>query len=272
MSRVPARVVVTPEHVEIRLEPAGLGSRFLALVVDLAFVLGATTLVHRLTLGLPGGTGTLLRALLLLLLTWGYHVYFEVWHQGRSPGKRLAGIRVVDGRGLPLGLEQCFVRNVVRVLDALPIGYALGAVACHLDASHRRLGDVAADTLVVRERGVVDFDRRGRGPRSWNSLRTPRVLRAARHRVSLEEREFLSVLCLRAGGLDDRARHELMEDVGRHYRERLGIEEEHLPGESVVRGLAAALFSDRPGAAAPAGRRGAPAGPRRAVAGRKHLW
>ena len=256
MRPLPSRVVVTPEHVEIRLEPAGLGSRFLAFTVDLVLVLGATVLVSRLTLGLPGGTGTLLRALLLLGLTWGYHVYFEVRHQGQSPGKRLAGIRVVDGRGLPLGLEQCFVRNVVRVLDALPIGYALGAVACQLDSGRRRLGDMAADTLVVRERLSVDFERRGRGARSWNSLKTPRVLRAARHRTSLEEREFLSVLCLRAEGLDDGARLELMEDVGRHYRERLGIDEAHLPGESVVRGLAAALFSDRRGP----------------VAGRSRLW
>ena len=79
-----ARVVLTPEHVEIRLDPAGLGRRFLALVADLVLVVAATGLVGTLagTL-LPGGLGPIVRALALLALTWGYHVYFEVRHQGK---------------------------------------------------------------------------------------------------------------------------------------------------------------------------------------------
>jgi uncharacterized RDD family membrane protein YckC len=257
-----SRVVVTPEHVLILLEPAGLGSRFVALAVDLALVVGASAVVSQLTFALPGGAGTIVRALALLLLTWGYHVYFEVRHQGQSPGKRIAGIRVVDGRGLPLGLEQSFVRNVVRVLDALPIGYALGALACHFDPRRRRLGDIAADTLVVRERRTLELDGRTSRARAWNSLRTPRLARLARHRVSLEERELLQALCLRAPGLADQARVDLMEEVGRHFRERLGIDDPHLSGEGIVQGLAGALLPDR--LAAPAVTRGRPArSPRR---------
>ena len=239
-----ARVVLTPEHVEIRLEPAGLGSRFVALSVDLVLVVAAGAMVSGLSAALPGGAGTLVRSILLLVLAWGYHVYFELRQQGQSPGKRVVGIRVVDGRGLPLSLEQSLVRNVVRVLDALPLGYALGAAACHLDPLHRRLGDLAADTLVVRERRSFELERRHGGARSWNSLRTPRLVRLARHRIGLEERELLSALCLRAEALDAKARFELMEDVGRHYRGRLGIEDPRLSGESLVRGLAAALFPE----------------------------
>ena len=240
-----SRVVVTPEHVLILLEPAGLGSRFVALVVDFVLVASASLVVAQLTFALPGGVGTFARALALLLLTWGYHVYFEVRHQGQSPGKRIAGIRVVDGRGLPLGLEQSFVRNVVRVLDALPLGYALGALACYLDPQRRRLGDIAADTLVVRERRPLELDARAGRARSWNSLRTPRFVRLARHRVSLEERELLQALSARAPGLADQARVELMEEVGSHYRARLGIDDPHLSGEGVVQGLVGALFAER---------------------------
>jgi uncharacterized RDD family membrane protein YckC len=260
-----SRVVLTPEHVLILLEPAGLGSRFVALAVDFALVAGLTALVTRLAFALPGGAGTIVRALALLLLTWGYHVYFEVRHQGQSPGKRIAGIRVVDGRGLPLSLEQSFVRNVVRVLDALPIGYALGALACYFDPRRRRLGDIAADTLVVRERRTLELEGRASRARSWNSLRTPRLVRLARHRVSLEERELLQALCLRAPGLADSARVELMEEVGRHYRERLGIDDPHLSGEGVVQGLAGALLPDRLASPARDGRAGRRAGasPRR---------
>jgi uncharacterized RDD family membrane protein YckC len=238
-----SRVVLTPEHVEIRLEPSGLGRRFLALVVDLVLVLATSSLIVQLGGALlPRAFGAIVQSLVLLGLTWGYHVYFEVRHQGQSPGKRMVGIRVVDGRGLPLSLEQSFVRNVVRVLDALPLGYCLGAVASFLDPQGRRLGDLAAGTLVVRESVPVAFERRAGTARVFNSLRTPRLIRLARHRVSLEEREFLAELCLRAEGLDERARLGLMEEVGRHYRERLGVDDPHLSGESLVRGLAAILF------------------------------
>jgi uncharacterized RDD family membrane protein YckC len=237
-------VILTPEHVEIRLEPAGLGSRFVALVVDLLLVLGLSGVVTQLTRGaLPGALGIVVEALVVLVLTWGYHVYFEIRHQGQSPGKRIAGIRVVDGRGLPLSLEQSFVRNVIRVLDALPIGYALGALVCQLDRHHRRLGDIAADTLVVREREAPVYERRFTRERAFNSLRTPRVLRLVRHRLGLEEREFLAALCLRADAMEDRARFDLMEEVGGHYKERLGIEDPHLSGENLVRGLAGVLFA-----------------------------
>jgi uncharacterized RDD family membrane protein YckC len=245
----PGRVILTPEHVEIRLEPAGLGSRFIALVVDFSLVLGLTALVTQLTRGtLPGAVGIIAEAVLLLVLTWGYHVYFEVHHQGQSPGKRIAGIRVVDGRGLPLSVEQSFVRNVVRTLDALPVGYGVGALVCLLDRHRRRLGDIAADTLVVRERPTEVYERRATGARAFNSLRTPRVLRLVRHRLGLEEREFLAALCLRADAMDERARFDLMEEVGRHYRARLGIDDPHLSGENLVRGLAGVLFADQAGA------------------------
>jgi uncharacterized RDD family membrane protein YckC len=240
--------VLTPEQVEILLEPAGPGRRFGALVVDLALVIGAGAAMSRLAQTvLPDSVAPLVQGLAVVLLSWGYHVYFEVRHHGQSPGKRIAGIRVVDGRGLPIGFEQSFVRNVVRVLDALPAGYALGCVASLLDPERRRLGDRAADTLVVRERPPLELDRRSAGPRAFNTLQTPRLARLARQRVTLEEREFLAELCRRSEGLEDRARFELMEEVGRHYRDRLGIEDPRLSGENLVRGLTAVLFADRLG-------------------------
>jgi hypothetical protein len=94
----------------------------------------------------------------------------------------------------------------------------------------------------VRESAHPAYDRRAGPARAFNSLRTPRLIRLAHHRVSLEEREFLAELCLRAEDLDERARLHLMEEVGRHYRGRLGIDDPHLSGESLVRGLTALLF------------------------------
>ena len=246
------RRILTPEHVEIRLEPAGLGSRFLALTVDLGLIVGVSALVAQLTAFLvPLGIGAVLRGLVLLVVSWGYHVYFETRHQGRSPGKRAVGLRVVDGRGLPLTVEQSFVRNILRAVDAIPVGYAVGGLFCLLDRERRRLGDMAADTLVVRESRTPEFERRSSRERTFNSLKTPRVLRLIRHRVGLEEREFLSTLCMRAESLEPGARFDLMEAVGRHYREALQVDDTRLSGENLVRGLTGILFSDsirsRPG-------------------------
>jgi uncharacterized RDD family membrane protein YckC len=240
------RLIVTPEHVQIRLEPAGLGNRFIALAVDLAIAGAVAATLAQLTLALlPGAVATMVNAVAFLLVSWGYHVFFEVRQQGQSPGKRLMGLRVVDGRGLPISFEQSVVRNVVRALDVAPVGYAVGAIVCLFDRERRRLGDVAADTLVVRETGAFEFDRRSAGDRVFNSLRTPRVLRLIGHKVSLEEREFLATLCLRADGLEPKRRFDLMEEVGRHYRERLQIDDPHLSGENLVRGLTAILFAER---------------------------
>jgi uncharacterized RDD family membrane protein YckC len=236
------RLILTPEHVQIALVPAGLGSRFLALVVDGSVLMAfGGTVAMLAALLLPGAMGPLVGGMAALVIVWGYHVYFEVRHQGRSPGKALVGIRVVDGRGLPIGLEQSFVRNVVRALDFAPLGYGLGALVAQLDAEGRRLGDIAADTLVIRDSRTFQYDRRGPRSREFNSLRTPRVLRRLRRRVSLEEREFLATLCMRAEGLEAQARFDLMEEVAQHYRHKLEIDDPRLSGENLVRGLTSIL-------------------------------
>ncbi len=240
------RLILTPEHVQIRLQPAGPGSRFVAVITDFAIVVAvSSTLASLLMMVLPPGLGFPIWATANFVLTWGYHLYFETRHEGRSPGKRAAGLRVVDGRGLPISLDQSFVRNVVRVLDAAPIFYGLGGFVCQLDRHRRRLGDIAADTLVIQESRTFEHGAQLARSREYNSLRVPRVLRLMRHRVSLPEREFLLSVTLRADGLEPRARFDLMEEIGRHYRAKLEIDDARLSGESLVKGLTAILFWDR---------------------------
>jgi hypothetical protein len=134
------------------------------------------------------------------------------------------------------------MRNITRVLDFAPAFYGFGAIAVLSTPARRRLGDLVADTLVVRDaqpllpRGALGGERR------HNSLRTPRVQRLARHRISLEEREFLLTLCLRADRLSAEARYDLMEEVAAAYRKKLEAEEEQISGENFVRDLTAVLF------------------------------
>ena len=240
---------------QIRLQPAGLGSRFLAITLDALISICLSTMVGiALAMALPAALAAPLFFTASFVITWGYHVYFETQHEGRSPGKRALRLRVVDGRGLPLSVAQSFVRSIVRVLDTLPAFYGVGGLACLLDRHHRRLGDVAADTVVVAEGRAWEPDAASVLARpEYNSLRTPRVMRLVRRRLSLEEREFLATLVRRAGDLDERARFDLMEEAGGWFRERLELRDLPLGGEQIVRGLAAILFA-APAAARRGGR------------------
>ncbi len=241
------RQITTPEHVRVRLEPAGPGSRFLALLVDACLILALTALASSI-LGrlLPKSLGTLAIATLSFVLTWIYHVGFEVRREGRTPGKAALGLRVVDARGLPLALEQSFVRNVGRVLDFAPVFYGLGGLVALLDRDGRRLGDLLADTLVVRD--ASGSRRRKAADALPAALRAegaipvdPELARLARNRLSLDERELLIALVRRADKLDPRARYDLSEQAAKHFRSKLGLDLPHLSGEALVRALATAL-------------------------------
>ena len=234
-------IVLTPEHVELRLEPAGPGSRWLALLVDWAIATGLASVGVGGSMALPGPLAAPLAVTIPLVVGLAYPIWFELRADGRTPGKRMMGLRVVDARGLPLEPAQSLVRNVARALDVLPVAYGVGALAALLDPWRRRLGDLAAGTLVIQERREPIVPVPQPLPPRWNSLRTPRLLRLARHRLGLEERELLLELSARADELEPRARYDLMEEAGTWFRRRLEIEETSLSGESLVRGLAALL-------------------------------
>ena len=236
--------ITTPEHVPIRLEPAGAGSRFLAIAIDSTITLAASVALSTAAgYFVPRGIAGAIFVTSSLFLTWGWHIWFETRHHGRTPGKRALSLRVMDDRGLPVSLFQSLIRNFMRVVDFLPSFYGVAAAASLVSPLRRRFGDVVAGTLVVRDsqplivRGQIASERR------HNSLRTPRVLRLIKHRISLEEREFLLTLCVRAEKLAPAARYDLMENVASVYREKLGVEEQQISGENFVRDLTALLFS-----------------------------
>jgi len=237
--------ITTPEHVNIRLEPAGAGSRFLAILIDSAIISAMSSFFYVLiSQVLPVGIALALFVTVNFLLTWGWHLYFETRHQGRTPGKRALRIRVIDARGLPVSLYQSLVRNITRVLDFAPAFYGIGAIAMMSSPTRRRLGDIIADTLVVRDLQPLAYRGQFAAERRHNSLRTPRVLRLTRHRISLDERELLLAVCMRADRMKPEARYDLMEAVAAAYRKKLDVEET-MSGENFVRDLTAVLFHPR---------------------------
>ncbi len=245
MRRIEKAVVLTPEHVEIQLTPAGLGRRFSAWLIDLLVQL---LLILLLGMGIGiafmffPGVGYAMSATAAFVVWWGYPIWFELRHEGRTIGKKVMAIRVVDRRGLPLTFLQSFVRNIARVFDALPVGYGVGIVTSLCDRHHRRLGDLIADTLVIVDRRPLRSAERISFRDDAGSLSSPKLRQRIRHRVGLDEREYLLALCLRADRLDETARYDLMESAGDHFRRKLGIEDAHLSGERIVRGIAAVLF------------------------------
>ena len=146
--------VVTPEGLRIETPLAGLGSRFGAAVVDGSIQGGAfvvLAIVLPLTLqGAAVAEAVAVLTILGFLILMGYHIVFETLNHGRSPGKAAFGLRVVGPGGGAVSFWTSTVRNVLRLVDFLPVAYLTGAIVILATPSNRRLGDLAAGTLVVR--------------------------------------------------------------------------------------------------------------------------
>src|SRR6266566_1903154 len=153
--------IETPEHLMLEIELAGPGSRVAAAACDAAILFVILLSVSVLLSAVParaheGRWATLVSVLfvvVLFVLTWGYFLLFEAFNDGRTPGKRLTGIRVVMDTGHRLTLTAAAVRNLVRVVDAQPLfSYLLGFGFVLFHPQNKRLGDIVAGTIVVRDR------------------------------------------------------------------------------------------------------------------------
>jgi len=151
--------VVTPENVTIEYELAGVASRGGAAAVDMLIqgVIMAVIISIKFALlwkskSPLSQSGTAALGIAGFLVFYGYYVFFETLWNGRTPGKRYARLRAVRDGGLPMDLASAAIRNLVRVIDFLPVMYALGLIFMIAGGSYKRLGDYAAGTMVVKER------------------------------------------------------------------------------------------------------------------------
>ncbi|HEY3378983.1 MAG TPA: RDD family protein [Armatimonadota bacterium] len=174
--------VLTPEQVPIRYELAGFGSRALAALIDygvllLVFLLLVLAFAFFHIFGLAfGGDMSDFAArmgesvvigvftLIVFLLTWGYYIGFETLWNGATPGKRVMGLRVIKDGGHPVDFRAVLIRNLLRAVDLLPgvpllPVYGLAFVTVLSNTQYKRLGDLAAGTLVVRHERESDEPR-----------------------------------------------------------------------------------------------------------------
>ncbi len=142
--------LATPEGVLLTLNPAGPAARVHAYLLDLA-LRGLILLVAGFVFSLLGELGAGLVLVCYFLLEWFYPVFFEVFREGQTPGKRYCRLRVLQRDGAPVGLAGSLIRNLLRVVDILPLCYCAGMVCMVMNRRFQRLGDLAAGTLVVRE-------------------------------------------------------------------------------------------------------------------------
>lgn len=164
----------TPENVVFDYEVAGIASRCIAAAIDTFIILliqigiyltlFATLIVTFGELELSNldesaiGWIVAILGLIGFALLWGYYIFFELRWNGQSPGKRKMHLRVVRTDGMPITFTESLIRNLVRLIDFLPAYYGLGLIVVFVNGQARRLGDLAAGTLVVRDHAPVTLE------------------------------------------------------------------------------------------------------------------
>lgn len=172
-------IISTPERVAFQYEIAGIGSRFLAQVVDSLIITVALIAVSILA-GALGGIfssyelGLLVEVILVFVLLAGYFLVSEAVWNGQTVGKRAARLRVVGDQGQPITIGQSIIRNLIRIVDFLPFFYGVGMLTLFINGRGKRLGDFAAGTLVVRDKERISlYDLGGTAPSSQPAVPTP---------------------------------------------------------------------------------------------------
>ncbi len=145
----------TPEGAALQLRPAGPYARALAWAIDLLIRLTILIAVG-MVLAWLGDLGTGVYLLLLFVIEWFYNIAFEV-SSGATPGKRRMGLKVVHDNGTPIAWPASLLRNLLRVVDFLPFLYCLGLLWSLFHPQAKRLGDLAAGTLVIYQTDPTDY-------------------------------------------------------------------------------------------------------------------
>lgn len=160
--------VQTPENVPLEFELAGAGSRGVAVFIDTViqnlFILIISIIVILLSGDLSiditaVGENTLyivLGILFIFITQFGYFLLFEYFMKGKTPGKKIAGLKVIMANGEPLSFTASLIRNLIRLVDMLPGIYGVGILSVFFSNRYMRIGDYAANTIVVKDKKAAE--------------------------------------------------------------------------------------------------------------------
>lgn len=253
--------IKTPEGIVFSQTLAGPASRFLAWAIDQVVILVSALLFFTLPV-LIAPVASLLGTWLIdwlvaavitgyFIVSYAYNIALEYLWRGQTLGKWMLGLRVMDEQGLRLQFTQVAIRNVMRLVDQLPPPalYLVGGLACLASKRAQRLGDFAANTVVVRVPKITqpDLDQVLTG--KYNSLRDyPHLEARLRQVVSPDEARIALEALMRRNELDPQSRVELFAEFAAHFRGLVAFPEEAaygVPDEQYVRNVVEVIFRPR---------------------------
>jgi uncharacterized RDD family membrane protein YckC len=238
--------IETPEQMSLDLPMAGIGSRFLAVAVDTLIQVGVGLVALLVTgflgflgalSGLGGSSIWLVAAfgIAVFLLMFGYFAIFEIIWNGQTPGKRIAGIRVVKDSGRPLTPSETIGRNLLRIVDQLPAFYAIGVLVALLNAQNKRLGDFIAGSIVIREASLSElkpvWQTAGAAP--------PPLVPLGAARLSIEDLGLIDTFLNRRHNLTPDVRSRMAHQILNRLNPKLSLrDDDNSSAESILESLA----------------------------------
>ncbi len=242
--------VRTPENVTFEFELGGITSRAIAWALDMiivAVLLFVCVFFAGLLSIAAGGFAQALMFIGAFVLMWWFTAITEWWMGGQTLGKKVMGLRTIQSSGLRITFVQAVTRNLVRIVDLLPAFYLVGGLSALVDSRTRRLGDMAAGTIVIRERRSPLPNRIVPQNERYNTfIADPFVAHAAR-RITPPEREAMIKLALRREALPLATRHSLFTRLARHLEARLSVPRPpYFSEEKYVLNLTAVVLSSSP--------------------------
>jgi uncharacterized RDD family membrane protein YckC len=245
--------VATPEGVLFRLPLAGPAPRLYAMLLDTAIVLAAINglgyLVYWIFAKAPG-FGAMTVTLAEFAIGFAYGALLEGFWNGQTVGKRLFHLRVIDDSGLPLRIEQAWVRNLMRVIDALPFAYLVGGISALSSPTMQRFGDRVAGTLVIRETPLAAPSNELSSRQKYNSFaQYPAIAMRLRRMATPELAGLIQDALRRRNELAPYARREIYRDLAAYLESEIASfpDElvEMLSDEQYLTNTAGVLFDDQ---------------------------
>jgi uncharacterized RDD family membrane protein YckC len=238
-------IIETPEQTSIEFPLAGIGSRFLAVAIDTLIqwvvfaVLGLILVAVGFSIGAGFGQsssgGVWIVAILVFvffLMVYGYYILFESIWNGQTPGKRITHIRVIKDSGQPITAIDAVGRNLLRIVDQLPIFYGVGVLCAWISPQSKRLGDYVAGTVVVHEKPFETV-----APR-WDAQ--PAAIATYQYganRLSPEEIALVEAFLSRRSALDAAVRYDTAAGIVRRIESKLTMPPDRPSAEKLLEEL-----------------------------------
>lgn len=242
--------IMTPEGITFSFQLACPVNRFAAWIIDFAAISVLTSFIGSLIQVFEIINKDITIAILIgcyFIISIGYPIILEWRWRGQTVGKRLLRLRVIDAEGYRLQFSQIVLRNLLRFIDSLPMFYFIGGLSCLITKKAQRLGDLSANTLVMRIPVISEPDLNQILPDKYNSLRDyPHLIARLRQQVSPQEAAIAVKALFRRDELKPQARTILFNKIASYFKTIVTFPQEATDGisdEQYVRNIVEVLFN-----------------------------